>query len=295
MKHLIEYLWFKAFSIILRIMPFAAAMRFGAFIGRLVYYLLPFRKEVALLNIRTAFPEKPDREVVQILKDTYRNFAMTFFEYLTLYRLSPERILSMVEIDQRDLLFQIMGKEKGVVAITGHFGSFELMGVAVSALGIPMDVVVKPMKNPRIEKFLDDVRSKNNLGVVKTTDGFPAVVESIEARKMIALVADQDAGERGTRVKFFNIDSSTPVGPAILALRTGAPMIAGYIVRIAPARYKVHFHSVSDEELPENFDEKVREITQRYTTLLESYIERYPDHYLWFHKRWKSSGLYSSM
>jgi len=292
-KHTVEYLAVKILAAAVRPFPFPAVMWIGKMLGDFLYFFLPYRKRVALLNIRTAFPEKNDKETLEIYRKTCRNFSMTLFEYFSAFRLSREKILQHIEFDSSGVFEKFLKLTSGSIAVTGHFGSFELLGVVMAARGIPLDAVVKPMKNPKVEKFLDHVRSKNNYRIVKTKEGFSKITGSIQNNRMIALISDQDAGKRGLIVKFFGIDSSTPAGPAVLAIRTGAPMIAGFLIRKGTARYKAEFHEISYDGLPEDPEEKITEITQRYTTLLESYIRKYPDHYFWFHKRWKSAGLYN--
>ena len=292
MKRILEHIAAKLLIFILSLLPFSLVIRIGSSLGLFAYYVVPVRRSVALTNLRTAFSEKSIKERKQICRNAYRNFGMTFLEYLCLSRLSSKKIKQIVTFDPPDCLQKAMAQNRGVIAVTGHFSSFELFGVAAANSGIPIDVVVKAMKNPYIENILDTFRNNTNLGVIKLKDGFSKVAESVAQKRMVALVADQDAGTKGVFVKFFGIESSVPAGPAILAVRTKAPMVAGFIVREGTAQYTGKIHNIPYDNLPETKEDQIREITHRYSSLLESYIRQYPEQYFWMHKRWKTAGIY---
>ena len=293
MKHFLEFLAVYSIIAFLHMMPLSFVLKFGSFIGLFAYYIIPVRRSVALTNLKIAFPEKSDRERKMICRDSYKNFGMTFFEFLCLNTLSHEKIKRMVTFDPPDLMSETMALNKGVIVITGHFGSFELAGVSVSNAGNPLVVLVKAMRNPMVESIMDKLRKETGIGVIKTKDGISPIIRSIRDGKLVAFVADQDGGVNGVNVDFFNTESSTPAGPALFALRTGAPSIGVYIIREGIAKYTAKFHLISYDGLPDNKDDKVREMIQRYTSLLESYIRQYPGQYFWMHKRWKSKGVYN--
>lgn len=292
MKRILEYVTAKVLIFILSLLPFSLVYRLGSVLGLFAYYVVPVRRSVALTNLRTAFPEKSGKEHKKICRNAYRNFGMTFFEFFWLSRLSPEKIKQIVTFDPPDSFQKAMAKNRGVIAVSGHFSSFELFSVAVANSGIPVDVVVKPMKNPYIENILDTLRHKTKLGVIKVKNGFSKVAESVAQKRMIAMIADQDAGQKGVFVKFFGIESSVPAGPAVLAVKSKAPMVAGFIVREGIAKYTGKIHNIPYDNLPETKEDQIREITHRYSSLLESYIRQYPEQYFWMHKRWKTAGIY---
>lgn len=292
LKRILEYVAAKVIIFILSLLPFSLVIRLGSVLGLFAYYVVPIRRSVALTNLRAAFPEKSGKERKKICRNTYRNFGMTFFEYFCLSRLSPENIRQIVTFDPPDCLQKAMAKNQGVIFVTGHFSSFELLGVAIANSGIPIDVVVKAMKNPYIERILDTFRNNTNLSVIKLKHGFSKVAKSVAQKRMIAMIADQDAGTKGAFVKFFGMESSVPAGPAILAVRSKAPMVSGFIVREGIAQYTANIYNIPYDNLPETKKDQIREITQRYSSLLESYVRKYPEQYFWMHKRWKTAGIY---
>jgi len=200
-------------------LPLSFVIKLGSFIGLFVFYIIPIRRSVALTNLNIAFPEKSDKEREKICRATYKNFGMTFFEFLCLATLSHDKIKQMVALDPPNLLSDIVAHKKGVIAITGHFSSFELLAVAISNAGIPIDVLVKAMRNPKVESIMDQLRKGTGIGVIKTKDGLFPIIRSIRKGNLVAFVADQDGGINGVNVDFFNTESSTPAGPAFFNTR----------------------------------------------------------------------------
>jgi len=292
MKHYCEYIAVKALIVFIRVFPLRVVYAIGSVLGLFVYYCIPIRRSVAITNLKAAFPDKSPTEIRKICRNSYRHFGMTIVEYVCLVRLSRERIKELVVFEQPRFLHEAMSHNKGVIAVTGHFSSFELFGIASGCDGIPIDVVVKPMRNPRTERLMDEMRHSNGLGVIKVKEGFAKIMCSIAKKRMVALVADQDAGHNGVMVSFFGINSSTPGGPAVLAVRTGAPMVVGFIVCEQPGKYRAYLHSIQYNVQKNEGNDVVTSITQQYTALLESYIRKYPEQYFWMHKRWKTAGLY---
>ncbi len=293
MKFLIEYVIARTIYFILQHLPLSFVNIIGSGVGLFVYYVIPIRRSVAMTNLRSAFPEKSVKELKKICLSSYRNFGVTFCEFLCLSALPSEKINRMVNIHPRDSIRQALDQERGCIAVTAHFSSFEIGGVAIASNGYPIDIVVKEMRNPRVEHLLDTLRSDTNLGVIKVKNGFKKICESVSQKRIVVLVADQDAGANGVKVTFFGMESSFPVGPAILALRSHAPIVFGVSVRTGRSQYHTELHTISYDDLSGDDNSKIREITQRYANLLESYIRKYPEQYFWMHKRWKSAGIYN--
>lgn len=292
MKHFLEYTLLKLFAALVRPVPFGIAMRIGSFLGTVLYHVYPYRKDLAILNIKTAFPDISNERAVEIYRESCRNMAMMIFEYLKVYYLSDERIVSLVDLDGEDVLQEYLANSTGGVATSGHLGSFELFATYLNIRGMPVTGVAKPMRNPRSEQFLDEIRAAGRMELLKTTDGFKTIMKAIMAGKVIGLVADQDAGENGVMVDFFGISSSTAAGPAVLTHRNNTPVFGAYMIRTGPTKYQAFLRKIDLSDLPEDLDQKITEITQRHTRELESFVRRFPEHYFWFHKRWRTSGLY---
>jgi KDO2-lipid IV(A) lauroyltransferase len=292
-KFLIEYVVVRTINFILQLLPLSFVTLIGSGVGFIMYYVIPVRRPVAMTNLRTAFPEKSIKELKNICLNTYRNFGVTFFEFLHLSALPSEKISRMVHFHPRDSIRIALDKGRGCVAVTAHFSSFELLGLAIASNGFPIDFIAKEMRNPRVEKLLDTLRSNTDLRVINIKNGFKKIYDSVSQKRIAAFVADQDAGTNGVKVTFFGMETSFPAGPAVLALRSHAPILFGVNVRIGRSQYHAELHTISHDDLSGSYKKKIRGITQRYANLLESYIRKNPEQYFWMHKRWKSAGIYN--
>ena len=131
------------------------------------------------------------------------------------------------------------------------------------------------------------MRMKWNNKIISLGISIRNIYKELKNKNLVAMVADQRGPSEGLRVKFFGIDTAMYSGPAILAIKTGAPLIYGLTIRQPDFSYKVVLEEISLNNLPDDEEEKVREISQRLASFLEKYIKLYPEQWLWMHKIWK--------
>ncbi len=292
MKRSFEYILFRSFAFLLRLLPFSVLSAMGRFLGLLAYYMIPIRRKVTLFNIKTAFPDKTESECRLICRNTYKNFGRYFFETVRLHSIPKEKLKEFIRIENTEILDEMLAQDKGVVGVTGHFGNIELLGVAVARWGYPVDIISKPPNNKRVEEIMDKWRSESPLNFIKKDEGITAFRESLEKKRMLTMISDQDAGKDGVFVDFFGIPSSTKPGLAVFALRSKAPVYSAFIINEDMKNYRIEIRRISTDDLTGKPQEKIKELLQRFAGVLEEYVRKYPDHYFWMHKKWKSAGLY---
>ncbi|MCK4427671.1 MAG: lysophospholipid acyltransferase family protein [candidate division Zixibacteria bacterium] len=115
------------------------------------------------------------------------------------------------------------------------------------------------------------------------------IIKALRNNRFVAMLSDQDAGNDGTVVDFFNRPASTPKGPAAFALKMNAPIIMGFIIRESREKQKVVIEKPIFIDKSKNKEDNIQSLTQAYTSVLEEYIRKYPDHWFWPHRRWKST------
>jgi KDO2-lipid IV(A) lauroyltransferase len=250
-------------------------------------YALGIRRKVALANLAIAFPERSESERHAILKAHYRELGRVVAEYPRLPELarSPigERIAEARGLEHAE---RALALGKGIVFVTGHFGNFELIG-AYFGQSFPLDVVVKPLTNPLVEARITALRRDAGLGIIPIGAGVRRIFEALRANHGVAMLADQDARRHGVFVSFFGRPTSTAEGPARLALRTGAPMIMGFDLRLPDGRHRLELLPPLERPSPDDPD-PVRTLTQRHATMLESWVRNHPEMWFWLHRRWKT-------
>ncbi|MFQ6032333.1 MAG: lysophospholipid acyltransferase family protein [Candidatus Zixiibacteriota bacterium] len=289
-KHKVEY-WITYFSsIILMVLPYRLALAFGSFLGFLAFDVFRVRREVALRNLRNCLgDQKNSRELRKIGRRAYKNIGKSFVEYSLFPSLNKEKISKLVEFVGVENFDEALRRGKGAILVAGHFGSWELMGAAIRQRGYPVDFLVGEQRNILVDSLMNDYRKCMGIGIIKMGAAAKGVIKALKDNRFVAMLSDQDAGDDGAVVNFFNRPASTPKGPAAFALKMNAPIIMGFIIRESNGRQKIVIEEPIFMQRSKNKENDIQSLTQAYTSMLEGYIRKYPDHWFWPHRRWKST------
>ncbi|HNR67175.1 MAG TPA: lysophospholipid acyltransferase family protein [bacterium] len=285
----IEYDVLRVLIAFLRLIPRRALLAFARVFGHIVYTVVPIRKKVALDNLHRVFPQKSKKEIRRIARAAYIQFAQTAFEFSHLANMKATDFAQWVHFDNPELLDKLSAFGKGVICVSGHFGNWEYLGAAIRARGFPMVAVAKEQRNNRVDRLISDFRVQVGVETIQLGMALRGVVRSLRQNKFVALISDQDAHEEGLFVDFLGQPSSTAAGPAIFALKTGAPLLFGVAVRGQHGHHTVHLQQIPTDDLDGYSDHALQVLTQRHASALAEYIQNYPDHWLWMHKRWKTA------
>ncbi len=250
-------------------------------IGSIFYLYLRIRKKQARGNIKRAFPNLDSGEVEKILKETYLNFCHNFIELVSL----PKSYKDInIKVKGVKVLQSSLNQKKGVVFVTGHFGAWEILGQWV-ARNVPLFVgVAQKQKNKGAHDFFVNQREIAGIKHIFRGGSIKQMYNVLSKNGLLGLVSDQDAKKKGIFVDFFGIPASTPKGAALFHANTKAPILLGVCIKENFREYKIHFKTINTK------NKNIKEITQEYTSHLESYIKEYPDQYFWFHRRWKTTS-----
>ena len=245
------------------------------------------RRRVARENLARAFPALPESERAAILARHYRELGRVALEYPLIPRLAAaadgEVFAAVRGVEHIEAA---LARGRGAIFLSGHFGNFEL-GAAWLARRFPLDLVVKPLANPRVDAWLSDLRRRAGFGLIRTDAGVREVFASLRAGRAIAMLADQDARRHGVFVSFLGVPASTPVGPARVSLATGAPIVTGFVTRRADGRHELDI----DPPLVEDGRDAgaARRLTARHTDRLTAWVRKRPESWFWLHRRWKTA------
>lgn len=282
-SHALEALLARGLFACSRALPWPGGAGAGAALGSLVG-ALGIRRRVAEANLALAFPDRPPAERAAILAEHYREVGRIAAEYARLPELARGRDDAIAEARGLEHLEALRGR--GVLLLTGHFGNFELLGAHLSRLN-PVDFVVKPLSNPRVEALVADLRGRAGVGVIPLGGSLKNVFRSLRAGRWVALLADQDARRHGVFVPFFGRLASTPEGPARLALQTGAPIVFGTIRRRPDGRHRIDVDPPHAPGGPAD-EAGVVALTAWHAARLEREVRAAPEHWFWLHRRWKT-------
>ncbi len=265
-----------------RLLPVDAASTLGGRVARAIGPLLPVSR-LGLANLRAALPELGEREHRRILAGVWENLGRTFAEYPHLAYLAEHR----VAIDGLDHLFALRDDGRTGVCFSGHFANWELLPILATRHGMPLTNIYRAPNNPWVGRILAHARRPNAGRLIpKSQAGVRAAVAAAAAGEHLALLIDQKLNA-GVEVPFFGRPAMTAPTLSQLALRFDCPVLPVWMERVGGAR----FHLVVEPPLPmPRTGERQADIVAgmaRVNQVLERWIRRRPDQWLWLHRRWK--------
>ena len=264
------------------------ARKSSSLLALVFFYIIPIRKQTVIENLSFSFPDYSKEKINDIAFRCYRSFSITLIELLAVPWLNRKRMEEMIDCSNPDLITRSYNENKGVILLSAHFGNWEYIALSVSLqINIPFSVVVKPQRNPYVTQWLEKARTKWINKIIPSGLSVRQVYKELLDKKIVAMVADQRGPREGIKLDFMGRPAMFFSGPAMLSLKTGAPLLFGIPVRQPDYSYKAEMFEVSRENLPESEEEKIIELTRRQKEYLEKFIREYPDQWFWMHKRWK--------
>ena len=268
-------------------MPMRAVLAAGTVLGRAFYTFDRSHRRLAIKNLRAAFPVRTESECRAISREMFSHFGRLLVVLLKFSTMRADQMLACVEFEGEERVVHAHAQKRGVLLFTGHFGFWEINAL-VHALSIkPMAVLARPLDNPLLHDLLESVRTSTGNSVFYRRGAVRRVLRALEANQAVAFLIDQHMQPAdAVTVEFFNRPAATTSALAALALRTGAPVVPVFALPLPGGRFRmVYEHAV---EPPRADDEHaIREFTQRCTDVLEMYVRRYPELWLWMHRRWR--------
>jgi Kdo2-lipid IVA lauroyltransferase/acyltransferase len=287
MRHRLEYLLVKALVAFVRPMPDPIVRAMGSLLGLAFYTIDRGHRRIAESNLATAFPLRPKRERRAIARHAFEHFGRLLFELLKFSTLTPEDMLARSEFDGEDRARHAYAQGKGVLFFTGHFGFWELHAIAHALKIEPIGVLARALDNEPLNGLLEQIRQRTGNTVIYRQGTIRRVLRMLHSGHGVALLIDQHIqGPDAIYVDFFQRPAATTSALAALALRTGAPVVPVFALPIGRGRFRmVYEHPVEPPHA--DSEQAVREFTQRCTDVLEMYVRRNPDLWLWMHRRWR--------
>ena len=272
-----------------RIFPLKLSVKLGGLLGIAGFDIFRIRRRITLENLHRAFGDRfSESEKVRIGRRSYVHFAKSIVEFASLGRLKKEDYLRIVRVEGIENIRDPLAKGQGVIAVTGHFGSWELLGAGVAARDFSADFLVGEQTNELVNNLMNDLRRAAGIGIIERGIAARGVFDSLKKGRIVALLADQDARKGGVFVDFFGTPASTFQGPAQFAYRTGCPIVCCYIVRRGDETHDAYFLPPIVPKKDAERDAEIMRLTREHTKILEDYVTRFPDHYFWAHRRWKT-------
>jgi len=286
----LEYLVARSLLAVFGWLPLPVALLGSATLGRGGYYLSGRLRRTGLRNLQLAFPELSQSERRRLLRGCFESLGRLLGVFSQFATANPQTLQKMIDCEGLEHIKAAQQSGRGVILFTGHVGAWELTSFALSLFGYPLSFLVRRIDNPKIENLVDRRRSRLGNHTIDKRSAAREMLKILQENETLGILVDLNTLDReGIFVDFFGVPASTTFMLAKLALRTESAVLPVF----APwDRQRRRFLLKIDEPLrferSGDDEDDVRRLTQLFTDVVEKYVRRYPDQWLWIHRRWKT-------
>jgi len=290
MREQVEYAAAWTAIKLLGLLPRPAARFVAARLTSVAYALRPNLRRTAMFNLQLAFPEMTDGDRRGIVRGMVRQLGWLAAEFSQFPKLTRENIERVVTVEGAENFDAAQRRGKGVLFLTGHMSAWELSSFAHALFGHPLHFLVRPLANRQVDELVNRYRCLSGNQPIEKNRSARTILKVLGAGGTVGILADHNTIiEEGVFVNFFGIPASTTAGLAKIALRTDAAIVPVFLRWDHTKRkYILRFDSAVQLRRTADEDIDVRENTAQFTGVIESYVRKYPDQWLWAHKRWKT-------
>jgi KDO2-lipid IV(A) lauroyltransferase len=299
MRQRLEYAAAWPFIKILGILPRPLARGFGIGLAWMVYLLHVRLRQVGMRNLALAFPEKSEAERARILRGEFASLGRQLAEVCHFPGYTLENVEQVIVYDGLENYQRAYARGKGVLFLTAHFGGWELSAFSHSMHGHWMHVVMRPLDNEYLDRMTREYRTMYGNKVVDKDDFVRGLLSAMKAGEVVGVLMDTNmTPPQGIFVNFFGIPACTASGLARIALRTDAAVVPTFTIWDAElGKYRLRFDPAVELKRTGDLEADITTNTQKFTSIIEEYVRKYPEQWLWVHRRWKTrppgeTGLY---
>ncbi len=279
-------------------------------IAFIAFRIFPFRKKIILHNLALCFPRKNGESMSDyqkrceiIAQKNYQHYLLSALEILERFHWTAKTVAQRCELVNFELLHKLRQEKKGYFFLTAHLGNWELLTFVGVSQQVPLSIITRYLRSGFWDRLWRDSRSKFGLELMEESGSGLSAVRAIRKKaRAVGFIMDQHTGKpHGIRHQFFGVPAWCPKGLAILSMKVGCPVIPAYLVRTSVGRYRaviempLDFSAIAlDQSSAASSDETLCQHIGICNQNMEQWIERYPEQYLWLHKRFKETFDYSS-
>jgi KDO2-lipid IV(A) lauroyltransferase len=263
-------------------LPLAGVLARGY--ARVLDLAIPRLRRVADRNLSLALPELNAKERAQVADGVYRSIARLLVAFAKFPSIRKDSVHRWIRCEGSEHVAEAFRQGRGVLFATAHLGNWELSAYAHALLEAPMNVVVRPLDNPLIDRLVEQRRTLSGNCLIAKKDFARAILKALAANQAVGVLVDQNASpESGVFVDFFGVPACAGTGFVKLAARSGAAVIPGFALwSESERRYVLRFYA------PVPMTGDAARDTQALHSRLEAVIRDHPDQWLWIHRRWKT-------
>lgn len=278
------------FTFPIALLPYRVSLRFGEFLGKLLFFFWGSRRRIAVENLRAAVSRGAisiDARPEEVIRQNFRNLGKSFVEVLKIYYGLGESIIQGVEISGAEYLQKARERGKGVIFVTGHCGNWELNALVFSRRLARINIVARPLNNPYINKLVESTRKRYGNSVIYKKGALKKILSCLRKGEIVGILMDQSVVEsEGVVTEFLGKKDFTTRMPAMIARKTGSPVIPAFIRRTSNG-HLIELHKALEPDISADGEAALLSDTVRFSSYIEDYIRQNPAEWLWIHRRWK--------
>jgi KDO2-lipid IV(A) lauroyltransferase len=290
MRQRLEYAAAWPFIKVMGILPRPLARAIGIGLAWVIYLLHVRLRRVGMRNLAMAFPEKTEGERARILRGEFTSLGRQLAEVCHFPDYTLENVDEVVVFDGFENYERAQARGKGVLLFAGHFGGWELSSFVLSMRGHWMYVLMRGMDNAYLGELILRYRTMHGNKAVDKDDFVRGLLSAMKGGEVVGLLMDTNmTPPQGIFVDFFGIPACTAAGPARIALRTDAAVVPTFTIwDAALGKYRLRFDPAVELVRTGDLEADIKANTQKLTAVIEEYVRKYPEQWLWVHRRWKT-------
>jgi KDO2-lipid IV(A) lauroyltransferase len=281
----------KVLLVVIRKLPRKVSMGLCGGVGAMAFRLLKEERLKTLNNLTTAYgDEKSAAEIYAMAKEVWINLGKSGAEFaIKMGQDDPEEFFKDLEVRGNEYLQEAIQRGRGILGLISHMGCWEGTALGLPMLGIPAYAIGKKLGNERLNTLLFESRGKKGVLTLARGSSYKTILRVLSENNLIGILIDQDTEVRGVFVDFYGKPAYTPIGAAMLAMDSGAPVLPMFYLKKQDDTYEF----VIEKEIPladtGNRRQDMEENTRRFHRVIEEYIRKYPTQWVWMHNRWKTT------
>ena len=290
MRENLEYWLVVAVARCLGAMPRWLARLWASALAFAVYWLFGRLRRVGETNLKLALPDLPSQIKRKILRGVYISLGRQLVEFCRMTAYTRENTKDWLRTEGLEHYEAAMARGKGVLVMTAHLGAWELSSFYHSLMGHPMGMVIRRLDNRRLDAYVNCIRCLHGNYVLHKDDFGRGLLTAMHEGGTVGILMDTNmTPPQGAFADFFGIPACTATGLAHVARKTGAAVLPGFMVwEVAEKRYVLHFGPEIEIPQTDSPGDDILNLTRSCNNAIESWIRRYPDQWLWIHRRWKT-------
>jgi KDO2-lipid IV(A) lauroyltransferase len=281
---------YRAGRMMALLFPVRFSYSMACLLADLHYFLYSKERRAIISNLKVvlgSLGEGRDKELEAIARKVFRNFAKYLVDFLRFSKVDAAYIKKYVKIEEARHIEQALERGKGVIILSAHIGNWELGGSVLGMLGYRMNAVVLSHKNESVNDFFIDQRNMGNFRSIEFGANLRGCYRALKNNELLALLGDRNFSNTGVVTEFFGRKALMPIGPAALALRTGAAIVPSYMIRLADDTFKFVFEEpIYAEDKGRRDDAALEDVMKKYLPSVENAVRTYPEQWYVFRDFW---------